>query len=361
MTDRPTDSGFFPEDLQDPEIDQAPADAELENRIADWITQDNAENIQPSATLYKYLDPLHGHDKAQVNYYRENVPTRHEIGETYGAGRYMLVLTRPAGKKQPRASTSYRFPLHANYDRLKALKEEAEARKVSGASTSVSQYPFPYPPANNAAIFKETFGMMQGMMSSIFTMLSPLLLKAQEPRQIAPPAGSPTDSLGMFTALKDVLKAQTKSDIDFFTEMKKGLLSMETPRTDPDDYDQVPQEEKKSMLERLLAIAEPFIPLLAQNTTQARIAAAGIKAMPQVQAAVKSITASPELLQRVVEYVEKKEGRDGAIIALKNMGIQTAVEKTVGPVRSPQSGIGPVRPVKRPLLNPNLKKKEVKK
>jgi hypothetical protein len=341
MNDRPTDSGLFPEDYQDGEIEQGPADAELEGRIDDWTTQDNAENIQPCATLYKYLDPTQGNDKAQVNYYRGNVPTRHEIVETYGSGRYMLVLTRPAGKKQPRKSTSFRFPLHANYDRLKALKDEADARKIAG-STGVSQYaPTIIQPANNAAIFKETFGMMQGMMSSIFAMLSPLLLKAQEPRQIAPPTGNPTDSLGMFTALKDVLKAQTKSDIDFFTEMKKGLLSMERP-TDPDDLDEAAPEEKKSMLERLLAIAEPFIPILAQNTTQARIAAAGIKAMPQVQAAVKSITASPELLQRVVEYVETKEGRDGAIIALRNMGIQTAVS------RSPTSLTGPTGQTSNP-------------
>lgn len=358
MNDRPTDTGLFPEDYQDAEVEQGPADAELEARIDDWTTQDNAENIQPCATLYKYLDAVQGNDKAQVNYYRGSIPSRHEIGETYGAGRYMLVLTRPAGRKQPRKSTSFRFPLHTNYDRLKALKDEAEARKALQGTPPAGQVPYYPPPANNAAIFKETFGMMQGMMSSIFSMLSPLLLKAQEPRQIAPPTGSPADSLGMFTALKDVLKAQTKSDIDFFTEMKKGLLTMDPRPTDPDDIDQVPPEEKKSMLERLLAIAEPFIPLLAQNTTQARIAAAGIKAMPQVQAAVKSITASPELLQRVVEYVEKKEGRDGAIIALRNMGIQTAVEKVPGPPAPVKQG-KPAAP--RKLLNLNLKKKEGKK
>ena len=363
MSDRPTDSLFPGEDFQEGDKgveDKATADSDLEARIDDWATQNNAENISPCATLYRFHDLLRGDEKSQVNYYKGNIPTRHEIGEMYGGGRYMLVLTRPPGVKQPRKSTSYRFTLHSSYDRLRAERAEKEAAAMTGNRPAVIIQDNG-PRQSSTETFKETFALMQGMMSNIFTMLSPLLNRAMEPRQIAGPSGNTAqDQIGVYAALKDILKTQTKADIDFFTEMKKGFMNMNPTETDTADPEEIPAEEKKSLLERILAIAEPFIPMLAQNTAQAKIAAAGIRAMPQVKAAVKQITASPDLLQKIVSYVEKKEGREGAIIALRNMGIEAGVSSPVLPPPSVVCG-GRQRVIIKPKINPQPVKKAGKK
>lgn len=304
----------------------ARADSELESRIEDWITQDNIENVQPCATLYKFIDPFKGEDKRQVNYFKGEIPSRHEIGLLYGGGRYFLVLTRPAGSKQPRKSTSYRFSLHDSYNALKAAKEQKDLETARQNVPAVSIGPYQgYTPPDNTAIFRETFSLMQGMMSTILQTLSPLLSRVQEPPKLSPPSGNMAqEQIGVYGALKDLLKTQTRGDIEFFNEMKRGFMTTDTATAKENDLDDVQPEEKQSILERLLTLAEPFIPLLAQNTMQAKAAAIGIRAMPQVQAAVKSITADPVLLQKVVSYVEAKEGREGAIIALRNMGIKVA-------------------------------------
>jgi len=150
---------------------------EQEDRIRDWIDQDNAENISPSATLYRYPDFKNNKRlKNQVNYFRDLIPSKHELGLEYGSGDYFLVLQIPAGKKQPARCTSYNFHLDKSYDLLKQKHDQEEAAKLFQAPPGSGIVPVHHNGGGES--LKEAIALVQAMNAPFMALLAPIVNKA---------------------------------------------------------------------------------------------------------------------------------------------------------------------------------------
>jgi hypothetical protein len=291
---------------------------EMEERLREWSMQGNVENISPYAILYRFLNKATSGKMEQLNRFDGDIPSRHDIGLLYGAGNYYMILTRPGGKNQPRKATSYSFQLGDTYNEMKRQEDQ---RKVPAFQGMPIYQQAPQQGANSqGSALKDAFGMVQTMMVQMMGLIAPIIngALANKPQAQLPAPGAP--DLGVYRTINDLLKSQTKENISFYNEMAKGIINMgpgETVATEEE-----PEVKKEpDMLDKLLKVIEPFIPLLSQNNFAAKTAAAGFRAVPAVKQVIQDVTNKPDLAKGIVAYVVQKEGPEGARNVLKNMGI----------------------------------------
>jgi hypothetical protein len=290
----------------------------MEERIREWAIQDNVENISPYAILYRFINKATSGKMEQMNRFDGDIPSRHEIGLMYGAGNYYLILIRPAGQKQGRKNTSYSFQLGETYNDLKRLEDQKKVPVYNGLPV-YQQTPQARSDGQGTAL-KDAFGMVQTMMVQMMALISPIIngALANKPQAQLPAPGAP--DLGVYRTINDLLKSQTKENISFYNEMAKGIINMGPDASTT--VEEEPKDEKQpDMLDKLLKVIEPFIPLLSQNNLAAKTAAAGFRAIPAVKQVVQDVTNKPDIAQGIVAYVVEKEGPEGARNVLKNMGI----------------------------------------
>jgi hypothetical protein len=333
MADRRTDRSaadridVTADDLNLDERETVIEDAELDERIADWQEQHKAGALGVKGTLYKHESLDEKSPKIQIDYYEGIIPLRHNMGLEYGAGRYMLILSNGGGRKD-RKTTSYRFILHKSYDEKSRKFHEEKARREREASlATMSPVPAPSLPAiNQAESFKDALTLVQGMFAQFMTMIQPVMSRAMQPPRSE--GDGFKAEVGMFGEFRNLLRQMTKNDIQFMNQMKGSIMNPQTDAAEFSDIDEegnpkLPPEENKflGLFERLVKIAEPFIPLLAQNSIAAKTAAAGIRAYPEVKQVIQQVQQNPAFTRKVVEYVKAKEGETGARNVLHNLGL----------------------------------------
>lgn len=301
-------------------------DMELDERVADWQEQNRVNSSTIRGTLYKHEALDEKSTKHQIDSYEGIIPLRHAIGLEYGAGRYMLILST-GGPHKERKGTSYRFILHKSYDeKSRKFQEEKAKREREAMSLTMSPVPVPSLPAvSQAESFKDALTLVQGMFGQFMTMIQPIMTRAMSP---APVQSGIKGEIDTYSGLRDILRTMTKNDIAFFNQMKGSFMNPQTDTAEFTDVDddgnpvQAPEDNKLlGLFERLVKIAEPFIPLLSQNSIAAKTAAAGIRAYPEVKQVIQQAQQNPAFVRKVIDYVKQKEGETGARNVLTNLGL----------------------------------------
>jgi hypothetical protein len=357
---RPSRTNVSDDDVSEsllPDVDETLIeDSELDERIEDWKEQHRAGTLGVKGTLYKHesVDPKS--PKEQVDFYSGTIPLRHDIGLEYGGGRYMLILSTGGGKNE-RKTTSFRFILHKSYDeKSRKYHEEKTKREREALSQSMSPVPAPSLPAiSQADSLKESLALVQGMFAQFMTMIQPVMTRAMQPPR------SETEGIKgeitMFGELRTLLRSMTKNDIAFFNQMKGSFMNPTTDTAEFSELDEdgnpvkTPEDNKfLGVFERIVKIAEPFIPLLAQNSIAAKTAAAGIRAYPEVKQVIQQVQQNPAFVSKVVEYVKAKEGINGARNVLINLGLNADKFIPRQIPAPPQAGKKVALPAKRKLI-----------
>jgi hypothetical protein len=334
--------------------DSASVDIEVEDRLADWLETNRIENSTPVATLYKLIGET-GETREQVDYFRGVIPSRHEIGLNYGPGRYIMIIRNTTGMKGAK-TTTIRFRLHESYkEKNFAFKrEQVEKERFALGQPNALPPAVPAPQSGKESLL-EAFTLVRSMQADTMAMFKPILERLLTPATPAIPMKSVTP-FEEYALTRQILKDNLKENVSMFSTMQKALIDSRSPSTqDDDDTDDLPAE-KQSLFEKIIALAEPFINILAQNNTAAKMAAAGIKAAPQF----KEVIRDASLARRIISYVEEKEGPERASIALNNLGISRA-DYTPPSKSTPAQGTTPrppVAPAKKPLPPPRTTKQE---
>lgn len=301
----------------DPENDEeSPSvDLEVEERLADWLEVNRVENGSPVATLYKFTGET-GEAREQVDYYRGIFPSRHEVGLEYGPGRFILIIRNTTAQKGAK-STSCRFRLHESYleKSLKFKRDKADReRPVLGPPNALP--PALPAPQNGKESLLEAFTIVRSMQADTLAMFKPILERILSPAAV-PALPAPKSPFEDYALSRQIMKDSLKESMNMMAMMQKAMVDARSGTDpDPDDEEKLP-DEKQSMFERIIALAEPFINILAQNNLAAKMAAAGIKAAPQFREVIKDAN----LARRIITYVEQKEGPERASVALKNLGL----------------------------------------
>jgi hypothetical protein len=316
----PDDLGENISDFEETSDSEEIIDSEQSSRIAQWLETNAIENSQPYAVLYKFSEPIPrpGEPKSQVDYFKGIILLPHEIGLEYGKGRYMLMLSNTTTKNERRKCTTFRFTLHDSYDEKSRLyKAEKARRELLDNPVSLPAVPV----SNQRETLSEAFTLFSSMQAQVINMFKPLLERALLPPPA--PASAPASNAlqdtflaaGMFKQLLKTNMEDTVSIMDSLTRKALSLGQKEMSQGEYEESDLPP--EKKSIFEKLIELAEPLIPLLIKNNLAAKATAAGIKAIPQF----REITQDVSLCRKVIQYVDAKEGKENADIALRNLGI----------------------------------------
>ena len=281
------------------------------------------------------------------------LPSRHDIGIMYGSGKYYMIVYRPAKGKQPAKRTSYRFELAETYDTMKA---ENEAKK---AAIPVYTPSIAHPQPNQGESLKEALTLMQGLVMQVFGMFQPLInaaLVRPEPPALPPPVSNPMGDMGFMKTFNEVMKNQVKENVRFYNDITRSAVAMGQTGPDTDIDTPAPVEkEPEDFLSRIMKIIEPFISILAENSIKAKAAAAGFRAIPEVKKVIQEISKSPDNVNKIVSYVVEKEGPEGAVNALKNMGIDPDKYK-ISMVQVPVPPQPQTKPAKKPVKKEQGKK-----
>jgi hypothetical protein len=344
-------------------------DKEVEERVEDWLELNRVENGSPCATLYKLVGPKN-ETREQVDYFRGIIPTRHEIGLDYGPGYYLMIIRNTTASKGVK-STSIRFTLADSYNEkhLKHKREQAERERLALGQSNGLPSAIPQAQKDPGETLKEAFGLVRLMQAETLAIFKPILERALAPAApLALPA--PVTPFQDYALSRQIMKDSLKESMSMMNLMQKTMIENHSAPGDLDDEEKDPDDEKKSMFDKIIALAEPFINILAQNNMAAKMAAAGIKAAPQF----KEVLQDAGLARRIVQYVETKEGPERAGIALKNLGINPAdyigpsarppVPTPRAPVQQKQANKPPARGPQAPgkagkvVLNPKMEIKQ---
>lgn len=274
-------------------------DPEIGLKLDKWVSMANIENKEVTVHLYKFDDAKSGNEKMLIDTFKNDLMEQDSIGRKYGGGRYMMIVHVPAGKRQKAKTTCRRFRLHPRYDQL--MREE------QGFGNIVQPVYTPQRVDNSNNGLKEAFTMVQ----QVIQMLVPLINRPQQTQQNI-------DPLGMNRVLTDMMKANVKENMSLMSDMQRKLLNVSQPTGEDEEEDEKEPEEKKSLLDRLLPIAENFLPLLMKNDFQAKATAAGIRAIPEFTKIVKDTTE----VNNLIRYLDKVKGTEAANIVLKNLRVK---------------------------------------
>lgn len=291
-------------------------DMEVESRLADWIETNAVENKEPRATLYKFTGPNLS-EKEQCDHYKGVFPSRHDIGLEYGSGKYMLIISNGAHAKEKIKGTTVRFTLSKAYDE-KSRKFHAEKALQSIVPTPATQPLAPIAPVDNSKAMADSFSMVQNMMQSIMSMFKPILERAMTPPPLPALPTPVADPLKDYQLSRQIMKESMTDNLQIMSDFQRKLLEIQNGNNmnETDDNEDLP-EEKKSMFERIIELAGPFLDVLAQNNLAAKTAALGIKAAPQFKAVLSDVP----LARKIIRYVDEKEGPQRADTVLKNLGV----------------------------------------
>ena len=286
---------------------------EYEDILQEWLDFGREMDAEPKATLYRYVDPNHGSAKIQVNYFiGESIPDRHNIGLRYGSGKYQLDLRytkKEAAQKKRRKPIIFR--LATSYDEMKRKKDQEAAELEGKGLTTAAPSPAP---GQSAA---ETLGLVRDFLAIIL----PQVRSAQaQPAATIPAQNTPADLMNSYAMMQKILKANLFDTAQTYQEFNRrfstGIQNAETI----EDDDQEPGEREPGLMEKIIAMIEPFFSLIAQKSTAAQVAAQTLRAAPQFTA----ILEDKNLCRMIIQHFDRTKGKEAADRALKNIGINRA-------------------------------------
>lgn len=282
-----------------------------DQKLREYIESVRAEDQVYKTYVYKF-DSSTGQEKSLCGQWENDVPDGHTVGMTYGSGRYLIISTAPPSEKnKKRLVRSFRFKIHAHYDDLRRTAVQnvgnyAPPSIGQGAPRGMPGAGCGVPQAINPA---EVMQSGLSMVSDVIKLLAPLLVARQN-------TGMPDMSglmVKQYETMADVMRHSIIEQGKAYSEMTRKVREVENISTD----DEEDGESEKSMLEQIIPLLEQFIPLILGKGPQAAITAGTVRALPQF----KKLMSDKSELTRIIEYVDKSQGKEKTDLLLKKLKI----------------------------------------
>lgn len=257
---------------------------EIDRQLREWVSRENPESLTVLTYVYRYDNPTTGESKQLCDRVEGDIPDPHTIGQTYGSGRYMLMVSIPQGVNQDRAVKALRFRLHPRYDDMRRAATAAAA----GASGAV-------PAALPVAAVAPASGLREGLevVGMVLNMLRPLL---ESQRPAVPDMSKLLE--GQYDMMASVLKRSLADSQELIGEVQRARLEGQ-PREEDGG-------EESGFMDRIMPLVDRFLPVLLGGGAAGKAAAAAVSAMPEV----KRVMENTGELRRVVTWLDKRQGRE---------------------------------------------------
>ena len=296
------------------ENDHAPRE-EYQDIIDEYKDEARRREATPRVQVFKFDHDKSGQDNMCVGYFSgEDVPNKHQIGLKFGAGRYRVQGVIPKGKNKSnnREDFTTTFRLHPVYDEYHRDFERQRINKAiapAGAAPGIT--PAANSPTESIVLMKEMFAMILPLMRANQTAAAAAAQQTKE---------SPAELFNTYAIMQKLLKANLFDTAETYREFNRRYQT--GPGEDIQDAEAGVTDEKEggSLLEKIIAMIEPFFGLIASKSPTAAIAAQGLKAAPQFV----EILNDPQLCRMIVSHFDRTKGREKSDIALKNIGINRA-------------------------------------
>lgn len=262
-------------------------DSGFDRKLADWIAKANFEHLTVTVTLYKFDNADGGDAKQQCGQWENNIPDPHQIGLTYGAGRYLILTTFPRGQKQQRGIKGYRIRLHPHYDKL----QQEHAAKAAGFG------PGGYPPMMHHVVPPSKNPMTEGLdaVAKLVGIIAPLLIQKNS-------GGGDIGAfmLNSYKSMSQLLKESTMENIRNMNEAARLALADKAEEGE----NLSGATEEPNTLERLAPLLAEYVPILLGQGKGATATVTALKQLPQY----KKLLRNKSELDKVIDHLDKTLG-----------------------------------------------------
>jgi hypothetical protein len=275
------------ENDEDFSIDDSPdVPLPMDEDLKTWINSiEGAGDSGYQATLYKYDNARHGCRKEFVHQWDDETPTLHDIGSTFGGGRYYLIVSFPEKVKGQRLVRGYKFRIHENYNAFAGNKNLV-----------------PYNGGNNGNGIKDSLNLFREVVSVIVPLLKPnengLMAQA---------------NMSSMNTVNEIIKQSARSQLDTYRELMTAMKSLQ----DREEVEEEQPDQAAGFLTMIEPLLERYLPLLLGNGANSKAAIETVKRFPQF----KQVISNKKELQQLIEYTLKKEGKEKTGILLKKLKV----------------------------------------
>ena len=250
---------------------------------------DDSEAV-PDFYLYKYDHPQLGEKRSFYAKYSDLEPPDEEfIGHEFGSGRYMLIMSIRHGKES--FTRGYKFKLAPHWDQ----------KKRNGSSVQHSQ-----PIVLNSGggnHLQDTLAVLR----ELITVMSPLFQRQTSP--------SVPDFGNLLMANYEQSAAMMRKALTDTQEIVHQARLNQVNDNDGDDVDTTVQEP--SIVEKFLPLLADYLPILLGNGAESKALQTVVKQSPQL----KKIVKNKSEYERLIEYIDKKQGTEQTNKLLKKLGL----------------------------------------
>jgi len=285
-------------------------------RIYDFLEKQKIDESTPTFYLYKYDDPKSGELKAFIQKYKDvEPPDEHDIGMSFGSGRYIMVMSIPRIGNRKTQMRAYRFRVHTRYDEM----QQPEAGLQQPPAGNYPHY-LPAPQQQN-----NSFNDAMMLMERVFSMLAPVLNRPRDENV--------TDILSQsYGAINDVMKRSMVDQFRTISDLSKQLIAggkenMQIPFNDTETE----PEEQTSIIEKFLPLIMDWLPKLIGGGPQAAIVKTAVQASPQFQQVIQD----KQELHKIITYLDQARGPDEtdkilAALNIKRIAARKRARKPAG-------------------------------
>ena len=267
-----------------------------DNDIKDWLMRNKLLDNEHHVSVYKYLNPHTGDRKELVNQYTDYLPSEHEIGISYGSGRYIVLLNITDNKGERRIASA-KFRLHASYD---DMRYKGQVGQLTGS------------------IFGGNGGRMAGgSMNESLELIGKIMA-------LLLPAIKPTDSpvnysemmMENYKVFNSMLKRSMLDSMQLATDLTRERLNLaETVESEGE------ATGIGGVLQTIAPMIEQIIPMITcRSNAKSKATIQAVKQLPQY----KQIVQSKKAMNELIDFIDKKHGKEIADKIITKFGVKRA-------------------------------------
>ena len=256
--------------------------------LRDWFLKNQLENQEFKVSLYRYINPSFGDRKSLVFQWEGTMPSEHEIGITYGSGRYsvFVTLTDKTGKRRIYNS---KFRISEEYDKLK-----------NGVIPQAQQ-------ANSTANFDATFNLI----AKVITLFQPLLVTTKgngDNKELMKDI-----LMDNYKATNEILKRSAIDNTQFYNDIQRRAIDLPEVVEDEEESTGISQ-----LIQQIAPLIERFLPVITGKADVKQKAAIGlIRELPEYTGIIKDRKKTKAL----ITFIDKQHGQEVTDRLLKKLGL----------------------------------------
>ena len=268
----------------------------IDNSLKDFLSRNKLLEREYKVSLYKYEHPKMGQKKALQFQYFDETPTEHDVGLTYGSGRYLIIvgLNDESGKYR---TASCKFNIAEHYDQLKAEREKAGIPTVQ--TTGI------YHGHGGGGAASISAGL--NTVKEVIAMIVPLLNQKQQSNN------NPIEFLGeSYQSINRVLMQSMMDNTQMVNDALRKQLDLTETFEGEDETTGI-----MGVINTLSPILEKMIPYILGGGKDI----AAIKNNPLYGTVIKD----KKTLKALADYIEKNHGKDSLNKVLAALKIKKPV------------------------------------